>query len=239
MLEKLPHLSKKYHHYRFLIYLIALIALLLVLPLLRDRSALSIALTDVLCILTFTAGIYSISESKRLYHIGLVLGGLWVVSGISYTAFHFADFFGFSMSSRYGVVEFGSLFFLFTTGTTLYHVFRQRTITPDTLFGAACVYLLIGTCWSTFYLIIDSWEPGVSFSGNSLPADQIISALELNYFSYVTLTTLGYGDIVPVSSLARTVAMLEAMTGQLYVAILVARLVGVYTAQQRWERGNE
>ena len=88
-------------------------------------------------------------------------------------------------------------------------------------------FLLLGLCWAFIYALIEVLNPG-SFSVASITTAGSSSAY--TYFSFVTLTTLGYGDISPVAQVARSFAILEAITGQMYLAVLVARLVGTQIA---------
>jgi hypothetical protein len=98
-------------------------------------------------------------------------------------------------------------------------------LTSDRLWGAAAAYLMIGVLWSIFYTIIDRFgEPAFAIRG----ASGVMDLNDLLYFSFGTLTTSGFGDIVPVTRVARTAAMVEGIVGQLFMAILIARLVGVY-----------
>jgi voltage-gated potassium channel len=121
----------------------------------------------------------------------------------------------------------------FMTLTIVGELLHQREITRDSLAGAFCGYLLIGFSWSDLFCWIDLVSPG-SFS-HADPV-QVTGTVEsrsrlMHYFSFVTLTTIGYGDIVPVSPVARTLACLEAICGQFYLAILVAGLVSVRISQ--------
>jgi voltage-gated potassium channel len=105
---------------------------------------------------------------------------------------------------------------------------RQRPV-GDRIIGAICVYILIGLAWAKMYEALDGIAPG-SFR---FPADTAWATpglLRYSYFSFVTLATLGYGDVSPVTVVAGTLAWLEAITGQLYVAITVARLVALSIA---------
>jgi Ion channel len=105
---------------------------------------------------------------------------------------------------------------------------RQRPV-GDRIIGAICVYVLIGLAWAKMYEALDGIAPG-SFR---FPADTAWATpglLRYSYFSFVTLATLGYGDVSPVTVMAGTLAWLEAITGQLYVAITVARLVALSIA---------
>ena len=120
------------------------------------------------------------------------------------------------------------LFFGYVAVTLLRHVVRAREVDAEILFGAACIYLFFALVWGLLYELVEELQPGsLALGGRPIAA----SGRAVMYFSFVTLTTLGYGDIVPVNHFARLLAMLEAMLGQLFMVFLVARLVGVHTAQ--------
>jgi voltage-gated potassium channel len=132
----------------------------------------------------------------------------------------------------------GALFLALVTAGILNHVIRAKRVTSDLLFGVASVYLLLATIWSVGYGIADTIEPGaiaLATEDAGISADLHSASGEKvrAYFSFVTLTTLGYGDIRPVSDPARIMAMLEATLGQLFLVIVVARIVGLYTVQAR------
>jgi hypothetical protein len=105
----------------------------------------------------------------------------------------------------------------------LAQVFRRGPVNAYRLQGAIAVYLLFGVGWAHAYHLTGLLHPG-SFN---VPSGELASVLDWVYFSYVTLTTVGYGDITPVRPIARTLAMGEALTGQLYLAVLIARLVAM------------
>jgi hypothetical protein len=112
-----------------------------------------------------------------------------------------------------------------TIGLLMRFVFDREVLTSDRLWGAAAAYLMMGVLWSILYQIID--RLGVpAFSIRGAGGDMQLS--DLLYFSFGTLTTSGFGDIVPVTRVAQTTAMIEGIVGQLFMAILIARLVGVY-----------
>ena len=98
---------------------------------------------------------------------------------------------------------------------------KAEHVTPDLVFGAVAAYLLLGICWGGLYTLIEKIQPGSFSFGEGLS-----EASSLFYYSFVTLTTLGYGDILPLSKIARTAAYLEAVTGVMFTAILIAGLVG-------------
>ena len=116
-------------------------------------------------------------------------------------------------------------------------LFRRREVTVDTIFGAVVTYLLIATAFMFVFQLLEVVSPG-ALSGIPEEARQSRASLvdALMYFSLVCLTTMGYGDIVPVSGLARPLAVLEGVIGQLYLAVMIARLVGLHIAGQSMSR---
>ena len=102
----------------------------------------------------------------------------------------------------------------------------------DALLGAVCGYLLLGIIWTVLYRAVETASPG-SFS---VPAQQAgrssgVDRATLGYYSFITLATVGYGDVAPITPIARTLAWTEAVAGQFYLAVLVAGLVGVKVSQ--------
>lgn len=114
----------------------------------------------------------------------------------------------------------------FLTVLVLLQVFRDGPITLQRIQGAVAVYLLIGLTWANVYTLIEQLTPGAfQFSRPAASAAELLASF--GYFSFVTLTTMGYGDILPVHPVARSAAILEALVGQLFPAILIARLVAM------------
>lgn len=118
-----------------------------------------------------------------------------------------------------------------------YEIFRARRVTSNLIAGTLCLYLIIGVFWGTVFALVESLSPG-SFSGGLLqstvtPGERLHSFL---YFSFITLTTLGYGDITPQTQGATALCQAEAIIGQFFIAVLVARLVGMQVSQKP---GNE
>ncbi len=119
-------------------------------------------------------------------------------------------------------------FLIVATVVLLIHLMRSRVVDTDMLIGSLCIYLLIGMVWALGYLAINSTGSAfISSHGDT------VNYRDLLYFSYVTLTTLGYGDVLPHSPPAQTLAVFEAVLGQFYVAVLVARLLGLHIAHAR------
>lgn len=129
------------------------------------------------------------------------------------------------------------LFLGYTISLIIAALFRQRTITGDIICASLCAYLLLGSCWAYVYSLTEILLPG-SFS-EELNVSGARSGLAF-YYSFVTLSTLGYGDVSPLNPIARMFSYAEAVTGQIYLAVLVARLVGLHISQTLvGERGDE
>jgi hypothetical protein len=111
----------------------------------------------------------------------------------------------------------------------LSYVLGRGKVTWDKIYGAICAYLLCGSAWMFAYSVIEEVQPGsFSWLNSPLPHDLVDRVMHLRYFSFVTLATIGYGDIVPRLPAARTLALLEAILGQFYLVALVGRLVGLH-----------
>jgi hypothetical protein len=128
-----------------------------------------------------------------------------------------------------------SVFFGYVSVVLFKHLGRPGRITSGRLYVSVSLYLLLGLFYFAVFNLVDSLYPK-SFVEAALPTGAGISSYSHLYFSLATLTTLGYGDIVPVTPLARILAVLEAATGVLYIAITVARLVAAY--QSSLDDGN-
>ena len=127
------------------------------------------------------------------------------------------------------------LFYFWGAVLIIASLFRRQVLSLDSVFGAICGYLLLGMAWGVLYSMLDTAWPG-SFQVGSRLAEQVQvdhSRIPLfTYYSFITLTTVGYGDVTPVSTPARTCAWLEALTGQFYLAVLVAGLVGALLSKK-------
>ncbi|TDI40956.1 MAG: two pore domain potassium channel family protein [Acidobacteria bacterium] len=137
------------------------------------------------------------------------------------------------------------LFFLLLLSVMiLAHVLRSPRITMDSVMGAACVYLLMGFIWAKLFILVEWLVPG-SFDLSPLIPEGLDRASrataesgQLTYLSFITLTTVGYGDLTPIKPAAQMLSMLEGLAGQLYVAIMIARMVALQVAQNITGRNN-
>ncbi len=120
----------------------------------------------------------------------------------------------------------------FTTVVLLNSLLQADHVSQDTLVGGMCVYLLIGLCFALAFVILTEVSPGaLAYNGEPIvfdPAEPGAHATRLLYYSFVTITTLGYGDVTPLHDVGQMLAVAEALVGQLYLAIFIARLVGLY-----------
>jgi hypothetical protein len=124
----------------------------------------------------------------------------------------------------------------------LARVVRDQVVTLETIAGAASAYLLFGVAWACLFGVVEHLSPGsfVVPAAWGPTADTILESIApLIYFSFITLTTVGYGDILATSPVAANLAAAEAIMGQLYLAVLVARLVGLQIVQSDRSRHDD
>jgi hypothetical protein len=213
---------------RFLSLLIFIIAMLIVGPLFEEFVGLKI-LIDILWSAIFVSAIYAVSQKKRHIVIAVLLalpmlGSIWS----EYFFQHKALLVVGSLC--------GAAFFLFAVIQMLIFIYSHKEVTRDLIVGAAVVYLFMALMWTFIFVVVEILHPG-SFS---IPEGQDIGATQsFLYYSFVTITTLGYGDITPVTRLARSLCVLEAVIGQLYLVVQVAWLVGVHVSQSMLKKSRQ
>lgn len=206
----------------FLLFL-SLLALLLLTPFLVGDIA-GRRLIGLLNVLVLLAAVFSAQLHRGSFIVGVLLGG--AALGCQVVALD-------GEGRVYWALcwSFSAAFYLFSIGHLLHYVLRRDAMTSDKIYGAVAAYMMIGIFWAFLYGLVQYFLPG-AYSLNGVPHElQMVS--DLIYFSFTTLTTAGYGDIAPVAIHARYLAILESMTGVMYVAILIARLTGVYPIVDR------
>jgi hypothetical protein len=114
----------------------------------------------------------------------------------------------------------------------LTYILRAKIVTFGVLCGAVSTYLMLGLGWAMAYVLIANLNPTAFATSDHSMGPNTMTGFNAFYFSFVTLSTVGYGDIVPVSRTARLLAALEATTGTLFVAMLIARLVSMHSASR-------
>jgi hypothetical protein len=210
--------------------LATLLLLLAIYPFAREDGWLS-AFLD-LALLAVIVSSLLVSASRRVVQISLAVA---IVAEVAAGAARYLDAIAFESPGR--ILRILVLFA--ATTVVLRDVIRSRRVTMDTVFGAASVYLLLAFCWSSVFIALETIQPG---SFQLLPTggtDGMTLEAQLVYYSLITLTTVGYGDITPSSPQAAMLSALEGLIGQLYIAITLARLVALEISQRRTRNGQD
>jgi hypothetical protein len=207
------------------IFLVLLVVGILVLPALKPEGTLGI-IGDVVFSLLLISGAASIPRRRlTLLVVSVVAAAALLIRWTNWVA------------PSVVLVEWRALATLVSVTllslVVLAQVFRAGSVTLSRIQGAIAVYLLLGLAWAAAYELLALRQPG-AFAGAGVEGDLPQRWL---YYSFVTLTTVGYGDVTPVHPIARSLAVLEALTGQLYPAILLARLVSL-EVQSRGTAGS-
>ena len=206
----------KHSSNRFLYLLIALVAFITVVPILEELGYGGMIFTILVSTLLLLAA-YAVSERRGQFILALSLAcPAFVLRWIN----NFRE----SPWLVFVADVLTILFLVLVAMLILSHVLKAERVSREKIFGALSVYLLLGVIWAFLFLFVDFLVPGSFRYGQ----DGALTGVEMVYYSFVTLTTLGYGDIVPISPSARALATLEAVTGQLFLTVLVARLVGLH-----------
>ncbi|MBT4865227.1 MAG: two pore domain potassium channel family protein [Planctomycetaceae bacterium] len=238
--ERLPFLGQSMQRYRFSILLTMLLALMVFSPcalLIRTRTFPELA--PLLVMLLFSAvllsAVFALARQRwTMILAGSLTGGTIVVQAVNIAL----QLEWLAMLQN----VLGSAMLVFALALLLRALFLQQRVTFENIAASLCGYLLLGVLWANIYSMLDHIEPASFVLPTSAlmeiagrPADLEFGSERTSvalYFSYVTLTTLGYGDITPATTPARMFCSLEAIFGQLYLAVLVARLVGLHIAHQ-------
>ncbi len=211
--------------------LVALLILIIGVPVAYDLELISLPLSKVLGISSLLAiGVGSLRGAGRLFHVAIFL----VVAGIILSILSVAlDNDALHIISQLTLF----VFLLLTTFNTLRKVAVGNDVNLNRIVGAVCVYLLLGVMWSIAYSVLEYLQPG-SFKGLTELATPAWNP-DWIYFSFVTITTLGYGDITPLTQTARSLSFAEAIVGQFYIAVLVAGLVSAYISAKKDSSDSE
>ena len=215
---------------RYLTLLISLLLLVVMTPFVETLRY-GLVLMSMAGAIVIVSGTYAVSERRRLFVVTLIVAAAAVATTCLLVV----------LEREWIVVASDGLLLLllglFSVGV-LGDVLRRGRISANKIYGAICVYLLIGAAWGLAYTIMELINPG-SFSGlDTGNFDYVARAMQMRYFSFATMTTLGFGDILPRSPVARTLSMLEAVMGQIYLTVLIARLVGLHIVQAS-SRGDD
>ncbi len=163
-------------------------------------------------------GAWSLRSTQRWFFVAI---GLGMVNLVSLAIFLASGSEIWSLLSTLSLIGFCVLCAILS----IRFIFSHKVIDLNHVMGALSVYLLLGVIWALLFSILRRFDPG-ALSNIAWPSGHPQELRELLYFSYVTLTTLGYGDVTPAGPVARMLAVLEAVTGQLFIAVLIAGLIG-------------
>ncbi len=213
----LPRVIRNTLEGRFLSLLAAILVYLAIGPVLDKTKEFKFFL-DIFFSIILLAGIFAVSQKKRSTIIAFTLAipSLMTVWLRELTG-------GIALEITSSV--FTTLFFGYAVIVLLAFILNSTRVTHNVIYAALIGYLIMGLMWASIYSLIDTITPG-SFKALQSSIDN--PRLIYLYFSYVTLTTLGYGDISPLTAPAYSFSILEAIIGQIYLTVLIARLVAMH-----------
>ena len=223
--------SRLLSHYSFHNLLVWLLVYLVAGPFITGRHTQIILSISISLVLFFA--VYAINFRSKLFkYVQILMGITLFIYWLS--IFNIVAFSNIA-SKMIIIVYLALLIYSFSK-----YVFKARKVTTRLISAALCLYLLMGALWGFAYDLLDTVVPG-SYKGDILAgAVDIPTRLQhFEYFSFVTLTTLGYGDILPQTEGAAALCQTEAIIGQFFMAVLVARLVGIQVSQEISEETDD
>jgi voltage-gated potassium channel len=203
-------------------FLAALVLLFLSVPVL-ERFQNGPLMETVLATLVMCMGVFAVGARRRTLVVAIIL----VMPAVVGNWLHHLWPAHYSLEA---VLAARLVFLAFVVARLLLFILRAPKVNSEVLCAGVSIYLLIGLVWTVAYLLVAGQDPkAFAFS---VPQDSSLGMTRFNafYYSFMTLTTVGYGDITPVSKVARMLAVMESMSGTLFVGVLIARLVSLYSA---------
>ena len=183
--------------------------------------------TDIFFAFALVSGLHAVIRQPRQLRIAVMLAGAIVLL----VALHHILQIKALDRLQLGL---STVFFMQMLVMIWIHIEKENEVTSDLIMAAACAYILLGLVWAYVYYLLEIFHPN-SFKGSENLNDDIWN---FYYYSFVTLTTMGYGDILGITKSARALSILEAITGQLYLAIMISRLVGLHASQSGTGKGR-
>jgi hypothetical protein len=211
----------KFHRFSTVELLVALALLFFFFPFVEEVKGGDV-IVSILLSLVLLSAVLAVADRKGVFFIALVLAipaiaGRWIN--------HFRP----DLVPPPVFLIAGLALIAFVVANLLRFVLRAPSVNTEVLCASISAYLMLGLLWTVAYWLVDQVTPG-AFAFNTNAGKQSMNGFNAFYFSFITLSTVGYGDITPVSRIARWLAAIEAMTGLLYVAVLIARLVSLYSS---------
>lgn len=204
----------------FLWLLLALALQLLSYPHFKDND-LGAFLGGLMSLTLLVAGVYAV----RTHKVTLIGAGFLALAAASSSVIALV-----TGTRGHPVVEGAfTLFYAFLTIAVFVEVMRNRAVRRDSLYGSICVYILIGVTFGNLYDFVETLSPGSFLAAG---VDGSLGWRQLIFFSFMTLTGIGYGDITPATTRTQSLAIIEGVTGVLYVAVLIAGIVGMYSRRE-------
>lgn len=216
--------EKKVRRYSAIEFLIALVLMIVSMPLLDDLRH-GVLVQTVLLTVVMLSALPVVGASRRILIPACILVVPAVVS--RWANFYLPDLMAAEIHLTAAI-----LFISFIIVRLLRFVLRAPKVNTEVLCAAVSNYLLLGLLWMFAYALTETVTPGAFAFTAEAAANHSMDGFNALYFSFVTLGTVGYGDIVPVSQVARMLAFTEAVTGLFYMAMIVARLVALYSSEK-------
>jgi hypothetical protein len=163
----------------------------------------------------------AVGHTPGRQHVAATLAAFAVVAQLIYLATGWPD-------ARVPMYLTLGLFQAYAVSCLFRYVIGDAVATTDELFAAAAMYILLAMVWSCAYAILEQLQPGAFYVNPANNPDNTVDWWDLIYYSFTTLTSVGFGEITPVTHHARSLVILEQVAGILFVAILIARLTGIY-----------
>jgi voltage-gated potassium channel len=210
-------LPSGFFRYSAIELLVALVLLLVTAPLVQDLPGGDLV-EAVLVTGVMVSAVLAVGGRRRSFIVAVLLvtpalAGKWIN--------HFRP----SVVSPFVYLVPATLFFVFVVAQLIRFILRAPRVDANVLCAGLAGYLLLGLLWTPLYLAAWRWNP----TAFAMPAGATMDGFSAFYFSFITLSTVGYGDIAPVSKAARMLAVIEAIAGLFYVAVLISRLVAIYS----------
>jgi hypothetical protein len=210
---------RRFHRFSTVELLVALVLLFVSFPFVEEVKGGDV-IVSILLSLVLLSAVLAVADRKGVFFIALVLAipaivGRWIS--------HFRP----DLVPPPVFLVAGLALIAFVVANLLRFVLRAPSVNTEVLCASISAYLMLGLLWTVAYWLVAQVTPN-AFAFNTGPKETM-SGFNAFYFSFITLSTVGYGDITPVSRISRWLAATEAMTGLLYVTVLIARLVSLYS----------